>query len=100
MIRHVLLIRWNPEFPAEGRQEWADGVRELPAKIDLIRSMSVGVDVLDGPRSWDHGLVADFETIEDVKAHATHPDHLPLYDISLPNAAEMASLDFEIPDRA
>lgn len=94
MIRHMLLVRWKPEFPEAQRQDWLDKVRALPEKIETIRSLSVGADVLDGQRSWDHGLVADFDSLDDVRAYAVHPDHLPLIAISGPNTEAMASVDF------
>ncbi|QGF23826.1 Dabb family protein [Raineyella fluvialis] len=96
MIRHMLLVRWQPDFPQEARQDWLDKVRALPEKIGFIRSLQVGRDVLGGQRSWDHGLVADFDSLDDVRAYAVHPDHLPLIAISGPNTEAMASVDFEI----
>lgn len=95
MIRHILILRWKKDFPEERKQEWLGIVQAMPAKIDVIRSLSVGRDVVQGERSWDYGIVADFDTLEDVKTYQNHPDHLPALAISGPNTEAMASIDFE-----
>ena len=96
MIRHVVMIRWKPEFEQAARQDWLDRVLALPGKISAIRSLSAGTDVLAANRSWDVALVADFDSVQDIAGYTAHPDHQPLIAISTPNAESVASVDFAI----
>ncbi|GAA1647339.1 Dabb family protein [Georgenia ruanii] len=98
MIRHVVMFRWKPDFEESRRREWYDRLLELPGKIDVIRSLSAGPDVLRSGRSWDVVLVADFDSLEDVGVYTDHPDHQPLIALSGAGAAQIASVDFEIPE--
>lgn len=96
MIRHVVMFKFKPEFPQEAREEWARQARQLPDGIKEIKAFSLGFDVLEADRSWDAAIVADFDTIEDVKTYAVHPVHLPVAALSVPNCEQMVSVDFEI----
>lgn len=98
MIRHVVMFRWRPDFEEARRQEWYDRLLELPSKVDVIRSLSAGPDVLGSARSWDVVLVADFDSLEDVATYTAHPDHQPLIALSGAGAEQIASVDFEIPE--
>jgi hypothetical protein len=96
MIRHVLMVKFKAEFPQTERQAWLDRVRGLPATVDSIRGLSAGFDTLGGDRSWDAAIVADFDDVDGLRSYATHPDHLPLLDISGPNSVQISSVDFEL----
>lgn len=96
MIRHVVLIRWKPEFPTEARETWLADVRRLPAQIEVLRALDAGPDVLGLSRSWDSAIVADFDTVEDIATYTDHPAHQPLIAVSGAGAEVIASVDFEI----
>lgn len=96
MIRHVVMFKFKPEFSQESREEWARQARQLPDGIEEIKSFSLGFDVLEADRSWHAAIVADFDSIDDVKAYATHPAHLPVIALSAPNCEQMVSVDFEV----
>lgn len=96
MIRHVVMFRWKPEFPVEERERWLAAVRGLTAKIEVLRSLSAGADVLGADRSWDHVIVADFNRVEDIATYTDHPAHQPLIAVSGRGAEAIASVDFEI----
>lgn len=96
MIRHVAVFRFKPEFTAEQRQEWINMVSDLPNHIEQIRSMSIGKDLLHGVSSYDVGLVADFDTLEDLAIYSSHRMHQPVLDISGPVKEHLAVVDFEI----
>ena len=50
-------------------------------------------------QAWDYALVADFRTLDDVRAYATHPAHLPLFPLSGAISEQIASVDFEIDEQ-
>jgi len=96
MIRHVVMFRWKPEFTLEDREAWLDAVRRLPDRIDVLRALSAGPDLVASARSWDHAIVADFDRLEDIDTYTTHPAHRPLIAVSGAGAEAIASVDFQI----
>ena len=64
MIRHVAVFKWKPGFPDQDLQEWMDRLRALPRQIEVLSSLTVGTDVLNGGRSWDAAVVADVDDIK------------------------------------
>jgi hypothetical protein len=96
LIRHVVMFKFREQFDQESRQDWARRAKKMPEQIKEIRAFSLGFDILGIDRSWDAAIVADFDTIDDVRAYAIHPAHLPVAAISVPNCEEMVSVDFEL----
>lgn len=96
MIRHVAVFKWKPGFPQEELHEWAGRLRALPETVDVLRSLSVGEDVLHAQRSWDAAVVAEVDTVEDVPAYLQHPDHVAITAISAPYLEQLVIVDFEI----
>jgi hypothetical protein len=94
VIRHVVMLKFKPDFDQSSREDWAERARKLPQQIAEIRSFTLGFDVMGIERSWDAAIVADFDSINDVQAYAVHPAHLPVAAISVPNCEQMISVDF------
>lgn len=95
MIRHVAVFRFKPEFTQEQRQDWIEMVSDLPQSIPEVKAMSIGTDVLRGPLSYDVGLVADFESLEDLDTYSRHPKHDEVLAVSGPVKEHLAMADFE-----
>lgn len=98
MIRHVLMIRWKESFTDEIREKWIEGLEGLQGKIPGLRRLEHGRDVLFTNQSWDHVIIVDFDSVEDIAVYNTHPVHEAIKPYSIPNAEEFAYVDFEIPD--
>lgn len=73
MITHVVLMKFKD--PAAAPQI-RDMLLTLPAKIPLIQYYEVGVDMLHSERSFDLSLIARFNTMDDLNAYGTNPDHV------------------------
>lgn len=97
MIRHVLMIRWKASFTNDLRDKWVTGLEQMRGNIPGLLNLSHGRDVLHTDKSWDHVIIADFRTAEDINTYNTHPLHEAIKPYSLPNAAELAYVDFEVP---
>ena len=96
MIRHVVLFKLKPDAPEAERERWLGLMRKLPDQIDFIRAFSAGIDQLHLPRSYDVALVADFDSLDDVRRYADHPVHLPVAALSRSLSEHIASVDFEV----
>jgi hypothetical protein len=96
VIRHVVMFKFKPDFPEEKRLDWLNRLRRLPEQIEVLKSLSAGMDVLGDSRSWDAALVAEFDQLGDIAIYTSHPAHVPLIHISGPNCEQIVSVDFEI----
>ncbi|MCY6382293.1 Dabb family protein [Hoeflea prorocentri] len=80
MIRHIVLIKFQPDFPEEK-------IRELFAELLVIRSQVPGILGITSGRSespekiergYMHGFVVDFEDWGALENYQNHPDHKAL----------------------
>ncbi|MDR7330688.1 Dabb family protein [Corynebacterium guangdongense] len=98
MIRHVLMFRWKDSFTEDIEKKWVAGLENMAGNIPGMLGLSHGPDVLHTDKSWDHVLIVDFESAEDIQTYNTHPLHEAIKPYSLPNVEELAYVDFELPD--
>ena len=80
MVKHI--VAWNFKTEAEGKtkQENMEWVREhlfalLPV-IGEIKKMEIGFDISHTDMSADLVLITEFESTEELKIYAEHPEHL------------------------
>ncbi|AKF26120.1 stress protein [[Brevibacterium] flavum] len=97
MIRHVLMIRWKDSFTDDIRSKWVEGLEKLEGNIPGLLKLIHGHDILKTNNSWDHVIIADFTSTEAIAVYNTHPLHEAIKPYSLPNAEEIAYVDFELP---
>ena len=50
-------------------------IEALPATIDVIRKVFVGLNINEAEQ-WDICLESEFDSLDDVKLYAAHPDHV------------------------
>ena len=97
MIRHCVVLRWNPSASEEGRANALRALRSLPDQIDEIAGFTVGGDLGFGEGNHDLAIVADFRSPEDYLTYAGHPDHLAvLRDHVKPVLESRAAVQFEV----
>jgi len=96
MIRHTVLFKFRPDFPAAERAAWIAGLNQMEGNIPGLLSLTHGADVLHHDRSFDYAIVADFNTVEDIAVYNTHPLHEPLKAFSFPNSEQIIAVDFPL----
>ncbi|MPZ73920.1 MAG: Dabb family protein [Nitriliruptorales bacterium] len=92
MLVHVVLARFRNPADAD---EAARRIRELPDRIDFIRSLSIGRDVLQSARSYDLGWIIELDSREALDAYANHPDHRAVASWISEHRTDIAACDFE-----
>jgi hypothetical protein len=97
MIRHAVLFKFKPDFPAEQREAWTAGLDRMRGNIPGLIALTHGPDVIRSERAFDYAIVADFESVADIEVYNTHPLHEPLKKYSFPNSEQIIYVDFEIP---
>lgn len=92
MITHIVLFKVRDP---EDAPELVRRLTELPGKIPEVRHLEAGVDVTQGERSFDVGLVTRFASAADLDAYRDHPDHLKLVRWIGEVTTERVAVDYE-----
>jgi hypothetical protein len=74
MITHIVLFKLT-DPTADNLAVTRDKLLSMDGKIDLLRHLEVGVDVVRSERSYDIALTTRFASLEDLQAYQIHPYH-------------------------
>ena len=74
MITHIVLFKLK-DRSQESVARTAAVLRDMEGKIDVLRHLEVGTDVLHSERSYDIALYTKFDSMEDLNAYQVHPVH-------------------------
>lgn len=98
MIRHTVVFTLKPGTPRESVISALKNAKTLLPAIPGVRSFSIGEDLgLQPGRSGDMAVVAEFDSIDDVKTYLSHPIHLDYIKNNLAEIVETRiSVQFEI----
>lgn len=75
-LRHVVLMRFHPDTPAESVDALAAALRALPDTIAEIDDYRVGPDLRIADGNWDFAVSGDFASPEAFRTYRSHPDHV------------------------
>jgi Stress responsive A/B Barrel Domain len=95
MITHVVLIKLNHPSP-ENLESVVSRIMSLNGKIDVLKSIVAGTDIVHSPRSYDVALIAYFENRQDLETYSAHPVHVPVLEFVGSLASSIAAVDFEL----
>lgn len=80
MIRHIVLVRFNPELPEEEISDIWRELREIDGKVPGLSAIRAGRS--ESPekieRGYMHGFTVDFTDWDALAAYQDHPDHKKL----------------------
>ena len=74
MITHTVLFKLKERTP-EGIEKAQGVLLSMEGKIEMLRHLEVGLDLIHSERSADIALVTKFDTLEDLQAYQVHPYH-------------------------
>lgn len=98
MVKHIVLFKLKETLPQEEKMKvmnsFKSAIEALPASIPFIRKVFVGLNV-NPAESWDICLESEFDTLEDVKAYAVHPNHVAAAAILKDAKQDRACVDYE-----
>ena len=96
MVKHIVMFRLSGS--SESRRAAAEKFKEallaLPAQIDCLRSMEVGINS-NPAEKWDVVLTATVPTMADVEVYAKHPAHVAAAALLADCKEERACVDYE-----
>jgi hypothetical protein len=74
MITHIVLFKLA-EPTSENLAATRNKLLSMDGKIDQLRHLEVGLDVIRSERSYDIALTTRFDSLEDLQAYQVHPYH-------------------------
>lgn len=74
MIVHIVLFKLKENTP-EGIEKAKQLLLSMDGKVEMLRHLEVGVDVIRSERSADIALYTKFDSLEDLQAYQVHPYH-------------------------
>lgn len=74
MITHIVLFKLASPT-VENLEATRSKLLSMDGRVDLLRHLEVGVDVVRSERSYDIALVTRFDSLEDLQAYQVHPYH-------------------------
>ncbi|MCM0081854.1 Dabb family protein [Geomonas sp. Red32] len=74
MVTHIVLFKLK-ESTAENIEKARNILLSMDGKVELLRHLEVGVDVIRTERSADIALVTKFDSLADLQAYQVHPYH-------------------------
>jgi hypothetical protein len=95
MLTHIVVWKYLAATPQAIRDEHVERLRSLRSVVPGIESLSVGVDTLHSPKSYDTGLVGIFRDRAVLDAYTVHPDHVEVVEFGHRITETMAKVDFE-----
>ncbi len=99
MIKHIVLFKLKEGIAPEEKQaimnQFKQAIEELARKIPVIRKIEVGLNV-NSSETWDLALHSEFDSLEDVKTYASHPDHVAAAKLLADVKESRACVDYEI----
>ena len=99
MVKHIVLFKLKDDVPAEEKlavmTKFKEAIEALPAKISVIRKVEVGLNINPG-ETWNFSLFSEFDSLEDVRYYATHPEHVAAGKILAETKESRACVDYEL----
>ncbi len=100
MVRHIVMWKFKDSAEGKSREEnieiVRDGLYSLVGIIDEIKKMELGADISHTDASMDLALLTEFESVEDLKKYAVHPEHVKVADYVKKVTLTRVVLDYNI----
>jgi hypothetical protein len=102
MVKHIVLFKLRGEVPAaqklEAMHRFKEAIEALPSKLPIIRKIEVGFN-MNPDEAWHVALYSEFDTLEDVKAYASFPDHVAAGRLLAEVRESRACVDYELTEK-
>lgn len=95
MLMHVVSFKYKAEVIEARRDEHRDRLQALQDLPGIVALM-VGRDVVRSPRSYDTGLVVQFEDRAALDRYQKHERHVPVSQFGVTLCEHIVAVDFEV----
>ena len=87
-------MKASAEEKLAAMNNFKEAIEALPAKISVIRKIEVGLNI-NPAEAWSIALYSEFDTLDDVKFYATHPEHVAAGKLIAGVKESRACVDYE-----
>ena len=94
MVVHIVMFRFKEENKERNIAKVQDKLEMLEEKIDVLKTMEIGINFNESERAMDLSLYSTFETQEDLQAYAVHPEHLKVVELIKEVTLESKVVDY------
>lgn len=77
MVKHIVMYKLK-DSSLENAQALKDKFMSMKGKIQVLKEIDAGVDVLKSARSFDVVLTCVFDSLEDMEIYKNHAVHIPV----------------------
>lgn len=100
MVRHIVLFKLADEAEGRSKAENAliikERLEELKNTIPVIRKIEVKINLSEASAdNHDVILESEFDTLEDVRTYAVHPEHIKVGVFIAKVRTSRAAIDYE-----
>jgi Stress responsive A/B Barrel Domain len=74
MITHIVFFKLK-DRSAESINQAQEKLLSMNGKVEMLRHLEVGLDVVHSARSYDIALYTKFDSLDDLQAYQVHPYH-------------------------
>lgn len=96
MVVHIVMFKFKEQNKQENLLVVKNALEELASKVPTLNSIEVGINFAEEDRAFDLSLYSTFNTKDDLKAYAIHPEHLRVVELIKQVAIESKVVDYEI----
>jgi len=96
MIVHIVMFKFKEENKTQNIQNVREKLNSLVEKISELQSLEVGIDFNQSERAFDLSLYSTFQTKEDLKTYAVHPEHLKVVELIKRVTLESKVVDYSL----
>ena len=93
MVKHVVMYKLK-EATEQNAIALQQKFLSMKGKIDVLKDIQSGLDVLRSDRSFDVVLICQFDTMEDMETYRTNEVHLPVMAYVKSVVQESKSVDY------
>lgn len=98
MVKHIVLFKLGPFNNVDERISALQDIRRallaLRGKVEELRNIEVGIN-MNPEEQFDLSLITEFDTMDDLTAYASHPDHVAISkELIAPLKLDRACVDY------
>ena len=95
MITHIVFFKLTEPTPAN-MAAVRNRLLSMQGKVDLLRHLEAGTDLIRSERSYDVALVTRFDSMADLQAYQVHPYHAgEVLPFMRANCSSIVAVDYE-----
>jgi len=96
MIKHIVMWKFKDGIDEADKLEMKRQLEALKGVVPTLVDIEVGLDISNKKASMDMVLYSEFQTLEDLAAYASHPEHLKVVEFVKPLVCDRAVVDYEV----